>query len=142
MFQQHMDEVGAQISYWTAQGAQRASFTIGSAEDGPLEVKLSFTDGELAVAFETDKESVREVLQNGAQEALQRLMEAQGISLGQVSVGGGRTNTPQDNHPAEQPTLDLARRGRGVASAASAAQSPVSPRVPNIMTATKLDFYA
>jgi len=141
MFQQHMDDVGAQISYWTAQGAQRASFTIGSAEDGPLEVKLSFTDGELAVSFETDEKSVREVLQNGAQEALQRLMEAQGIALGNVSVGGGRANTPQDNAN-ERPTVELAQRGRGLKTATTDTPVATTPRAPNIMTATKLDFYA
>ncbi len=141
MFQQHMDDLGAQISYWSAQGAQRASFTIGSAEDGPLEVKLSFTDGELAVSFETDEESVREVLQNGAQEALQRLMDAQGIALGNVSVGGGRANTPQDN-ASERPTVELAQRGRGLKTATTDTPVATTPRAPNIMTATKLDFYA
>lgn len=141
MFQQHMDDLGAQISYWTAQGSQRASFTIGSAEDGPLEVTLSFTDGKLAVAFETDRESVREVLQNGAQEALQRLMDAQGIALGNVSVGGNRTNTPQDS-PAEHPTVDLVQRRRSLKATATDVSAPATHRPPPIMTATKLDFYA
>lgn len=141
VFQQQMAELDAQINYWTAQGAQRASFTIGNAEDGMLDVKLSFADGELAVAFETDEESVREVLQNGAQEALQRLMDAQGIALGNVSVGGGRNNTPQDA-PSERPTVDLAQRGRGLKATTPDAALPPPTRVPHIMTATKLDFYA
>jgi hypothetical protein len=141
VFQQQMAEVDAQVNYWTAQGAQRASFTIGNPEDGMLDVKLSFADGELAVAFETDEESVREVLQNGAQEALQRLMDAQGIALGNVSVGGGRNNTPQDA-PSERPTVDLAQRGRGLKTATPNTPVATTPRVPNIMTATKLDFYA
>lgn len=139
--QQHTDDIGPQISYWTAQGAQRASFTIGSTEDGHLEVKLSFTDGQLAITFETDEEGVREVLRDGAQEALQKLMDIQGIVLGQVSVGGGQTDTPNDPST-ERPTVELAQRGRAQKAVSPEGSASATPRIPDIMTANKLDFYA
>jgi flagellar hook-length control protein FliK len=142
MFQSQMDEVGSQISYWSAQGAQRASFTVGSAQDMPVEVTLSFADGALDVSFETEEEGVRELLENQAHEALQQLMDAQGIVLGGVSVGGGRSQAQRDSGN-ESTTVDMVERGRNRKPAAgSDATPPAARRTPEIMTATKLDLYA
>lgn len=140
VFQGQMEEAVTHMSYWVAQGAKRASFTIGSALDAPVNVELSFVSGELQVAFESDTEGVRELLRDNAQEALQRLMADQGIALGGVSVGSGRAQTAQDEAPG-QPTLERARRGRGTQTATTS-QPSVGVRPPQIMTATKLDFYA
>ena len=142
VFQSQMDEVGSQISYWSAQGAQRASFTVGSDQDNPVEVTLAFSEGSLEVNFETEEAGVRELLENNAHDALQHLMEAQGIVLGAVSVGGGRSNAQRDKE-AGNATVDLAQRGRTAKVGASTdAALPSARRTPEIMTATKLDFYA
>jgi flagellar hook-length control protein FliK len=142
LFQAHMDETGSQVSYWSAQGAQRANFTVGSAQDMPVEVTLSFVDGTLEVAFETEEQGVRELLENHAHEALQLLMEAQGIVLGGVSVGGGRPHAQRDTG-AGNSTVDLSARGRGrkVEPLADPVAS-VARRTPETMTANKLDLYA
>lgn len=142
MFQSQMDEVGSQISYWSAQGAQRASFTVGSAQDMPVEVTLSFADGALDVTFETEEEGVRELLESQAHEALQQLMDAQGIVLGGVSVGGGRSQAQRDSG-SESTTVDMVERGRSRKPAAESDATPLAARrTPEIMTATKLDLYA
>lgn len=142
LLQAQMDEVGSQISYWSAQGAQRASFTVGSAQDMPVEVILSFTDGALDVAFETEEDGVRDLLENQAHEALQQLMDAQGIVLGEVSVGGGRSQAQRDSGN-EGTTLDIADRGQNRKPAVGSAATPTAARrAPEIMTATKIDLYA
>lgn len=142
VFQNQMDEVSSQISYWSAQGAQRASFTIGSAHDTQVAVTLSFAQGSLDVTFETDESSVRELLENNAKEALQQLMEAQGIVIGGVSVGAGRSQTRQESEPSDS-TTNLARRTKANRAADAAITSPSTSRqTAPIITATKLDLYA
>lgn len=142
LFQAQMDEVGSQISYWSAQGAQRASFTVGSAQDMPVEVTLSFTDGALDVTFETEEDGVRELLENQAHGALQQLMDAQGIVLGGVSVGGGRSQAQRDSGN-ERTTVDIVDRGQNRTPAVESGTAPTTARgAPEIMTATKIDLYA
>ena len=142
VFQQQMDEVGAQVSYWAAQGAQRASFTVGSDSDTALDVAITLSGGELTIAFETDEANVREVLQDSARDALQALLEPQGITLGEVSVSGGQAQHAAPDNGGRPTTLEWAQRGRGAAGAEQETAPPPLPRKPQIMTATQLDFYA
>jgi len=142
-FQDQMDEVNSQITYWATQNVQKANFTVSNEEGAPLEVSLSFSDGELNVAFETDEAGVREMLANGAQESLQHLLEAQGISLGSVSVGQGRNHSSsQQDDRDTTPTVELTRRNQRQSMTGTDINRPQGLRSPQIMTATKLDFYA
>ena len=137
-----MQQLDAQISYWAAQGTQNASLTVGSGPDNAIEIKVSLSDGEVKVDFLSDDERVREALEQGAQELLQAMLDAKGMSLGSVSVGAQgqhqfgqaaqQGNERRGPHSASTPTV-----ASGHTPNASEAR-----RAPQIISANKLDFYA
>lgn len=145
--EQAMEELGAQIAYWSTQGNQRASLTIGEGSNTPLDVKIAFENGEVHVQFETDESEVRDALNLSAEDTLNRMLEARGMSLGDVSVGSGQAK--------ESPSSAFSNSGRqekGSTSSsahpgsASAGTSPTtagtSHRPAAIISANKLDFFA
>lgn len=139
-----MERLSAQVSYWATQGAQRANLTIGGDQADPLNVTIAFEKGEINVHFETDEESVREALQTGAEEILNRLLEAKGMTLGSVSIGLGLSDSrqppafQQSPEPGDKLGQRSVRASHGLADTMTAATRPA----PQIISANKLDFFA
>jgi flagellar hook-length control protein FliK len=139
-----MERLSAQVSYWATQGAQRANLTIGGNQADPLNVTIAFEKGEINVHFETDEESVREALQTGAEEILNRLLEAKGMTLGSVSIGLGLSDSrqppafQQSPEPGDKLGQRSVRASHGLADTMTAATRPA----PQIISANKLDFFA
>ena len=137
-----MQHIDAQISYWASQGTQNASLTIGSGQDDPIDIKVTLTDGEVKVAFLSDDEQVREALELGAQDLLQTMLDAKGISLGSVSVGSQtQQQTPQNRDSEPSPRSSS---GGNVVRQNEGSKSEVLPnrRATPIISANQLDFYA
>lgn len=142
--EQTMERLSAQVSYWATQGSQRASLTIADDQAGPIDVSISFEKGEVSVHFETEEDSVREALQSGAEDILNRLLEAKGMTLGSVSIGLGQNDHRQPPQQQSAPT-DTDRGGTRVQQATSSTgdtSSAAPRRAPDIISANKLDFFA
>ncbi|MDP3425580.1 MAG: flagellar hook-length control protein FliK [Burkholderiaceae bacterium] len=139
-----MERLSAQVSYWATQGAQRANLTIAGDQADPLNVTIAFEKGEINVHFETDEASVREALQTGAEEILNRLLEAKGMTLGSVSIGLGQSDSRQQHssHQGSNPTERVNQRaGRAPQGLAGIAPTTTRPAT-QIISANKLDFFA
>jgi flagellar hook-length control protein FliK len=136
-----MDELGGQLAYWSAQGSQRASLTLGEAGDSPLEVSLSLKDGTVDIAFESATPEVREALRLSAQDLLHTLLDAHGLSLGGVSVGGGQTSGEHAAHtPQNMVQAPAVREATGRTGQEPPTPAPV--RRPPVLSAHKLDLFA
>lgn len=142
-----MEELGAQIAYWSTQGNQRASLTIGEGSNAPLDVKIAFENGAVHVQFETDESEVRDALNLSAEDTLNRMLEARGMSLGDVSIGSGQAKESPSSAFSDSGQQEPSRASSLTHSAsASTGTSPTvagAPRRPeSIISANKLDFFA
>ena len=144
-----MDNLSGQIAYWAAQGSQRASLTVGSDKDNPLEVNISMRDGEVHVAFEAAEAEVRDALTLSAENLLKTMLESKGMTLGDVTVGERQSSAGHgDTAPENRQGSDLAVRSRTASS--SRRDTPAETvdlleqphRRSAIATATKLDLFA
>lgn len=142
--EQTMERLSAQVSYWASQGSQRASLTIADDQAGPIDVSISFEKGEVSVHFETDEDAVREALQSGAEDILNRLLEAKGMTLGSVSIGLGQNDNRQPPQQQSAPSDTESGRTRlQQATSATGEPAAMTPRrSPDIISANKLDFFA
>lgn len=142
--EQTMERLSAQVSYWATQGSQRANLTIAGDQAGPLNVSIAFEKGEINVHFETDEESVREALQTGAEEILNRLLEAKGMTLGSVSIGLGQSDARQAPNSQQAPDNSGREGVRAARAQRASADTPATAArpSPHIISASKLDFFA
>lgn len=79
-------EVAERVRYWIANDVQNAELTLDSLGQDPIEVSISLQGGEARVAFRTDAQDVRQVLE-GAATHLKEMLASQGLILSGVSVG-------------------------------------------------------
>jgi flagellar hook-length control protein FliK len=150
--EQTMEQLGAHIAYWATQGNQRASLTIGDSQNNPLGVNISFDNGEVHVHFETDEAEVQEALSLSAEEMLNRMLEARGLTLGDVSIGAGQgeqRSAPQGgaNHPGDpqQGSDDSPRALAARADTPTRGNTGTGGslgRPAGVISANKLDFFA
>jgi flagellar hook-length control protein FliK len=144
-----MDQLSGQISYWAAQGTQRASLTVSNDKDNPLEVNISMRDGEVNVAFEATQDDVREALTTHAEALLKDMLESKGMTLGDVTVGQ-RPPTPDQGEATPhnrngQNTATTVGTAPGIlARSTQNGQSNLNPipHRPDIATAQKVDLFA
>ena len=139
-----MAQLSAQMSYWAAQGSQRANLTIAGENNQPIDVSVSFEKGEVSVHFETDEASLRDALAQGGDEVLQRMLEAKGMTLGNVSVGAGQADGRQ-SPPPETPQTPAQGSGSRTAVTQPGTDntgSAPAPRHRPIISANKLDLFA
>lgn len=145
--EQAMEELGAQIAYWSTQGNQRASLTIGEGSNAPLDVKIAFENGEVHVQFETDESEVRDALNLSAEDTLNRMLEARGMSLGDVSVGSGQAKESpssafSDSGRQEKGSTSSSAHPGSASTGTSPTTAGTSRRPAAIISANKLDFFA
>ncbi len=147
--EQTMEQLGAHISYWAAQGSQRASLTIGDNQNNPLGVNITFTNGEVNVHFETDQVDVKEALTLSAEDMLNHMLEAKGMTLGDVSIGagqGGQLPSGQANQDTQGQNTPHGSTQMGTNRTRQMPSEPSlsakAPRPAPVISANKLDFFA
>jgi flagellar hook-length control protein FliK len=89
-------EMAARMHKQLSDGEWKMKFGLRPSNLGGVEIQLEMKDGKLDAVFRADNPLTRDLLQNSSQ----RLREALGnfgINAGQVQVGQGGGNTPQNN---------------------------------------------
>jgi flagellar hook-length control protein FliK len=101
-WQDTMDQVAHQVSYWMGQGVHQANLRVASGAAQTLDVKLSLKGGKADLEFRTDHEQARQALNEGGTDVLRQWLAQGGIDLGQVSVGAGGTDGSGGDGAAQQ----------------------------------------
>lgn len=89
-------EMAARMHKQLSDGEWKMKFALRPSNLGGVEIQLEMKDGKLDAIFRADNPLTRDLLQNSSQ----RLREALGnfgINAGQVNVGHGDANNPQNN---------------------------------------------
>lgn len=140
-----LEQTGAEIAYWSARGAHKASLTVGGDGGPPLEVKVSMAAGQVQVEFLTAEGPMREALSRHAQHMLQGMLKTQGIELTAVSVGAHSAGTgqpmPDQRNPSANPTNPPLRPAALSAIRTTSDHWQPAQR-PHAISAHKLDLFA
>lgn len=100
--------------WMVSQGASKALIQLDPAELGPMEVKMQVAkDSSVNVVFTSHSSSVRDILDSQIPR-LRELMEEQGLTLGDVSVGGGDEGNQAEDGEESDAKTDLANEAQGV----------------------------
>ena len=94
------DVLGDRVMWMVGQQQQGAELRLNPPALGPLEVKLSMTDGQATLTFSTQHLPVKEALE-AATPRLREMFSESGINLGSVSVNVG-TSSQQQQAEAQQ----------------------------------------
>lgn len=130
-----MDDVGHQVSYWLGRGVKQAQIQIDAGLERPMEVAVSFDNGQAVLHFQTDNPAARAAIEQGAADALRQALLRDGIGLAGLSVGSqGRQDQPSGDG---QPTRPGWHNGRGEATATEGTPRPATRQSNRV-----LDLYA
>jgi len=111
------------VSYWVAQGVQRAELTLDGFGGEPIEVSIQLSNGEAQIGFRSDLPETRQVIE-GAMAQLKDSLANQGLLLAGVFVG---TSSRQDGNPGEMQRRPGARlRGISLTAATDTQRAPRS----------------
>jgi hypothetical protein len=94
------DVLGDRVMWMVGQQQQGAEIRLNPPALGPLEIKLSMTDGQASLTFSTQHLPVKEALE-AATPRLREMFSESGINLGSVSVNVG-TSSQQQQAEAQQ----------------------------------------
>lgn len=111
------DVLGDRVMWMVGQQQQGAELRLNPPALGPLEVKLSMTDGQATLTFSTQHLPVKEALE-AATPRLKEMFSESGINLGSVSVNVG-TPSQQQQQAEAQHTPRHGSEWNGVAQAES-----------------------
>lgn len=148
-----MEELAGQLAYWAQTGTQRAQLTLDRGWSSPLSVNVVLDQGEVHVSLETDDPDVRAALSDQAGTMLERLLDHEGLKLGNWSVDAMASDSPlagqtpgNGAQPQDQPEDTLtwgsrvARRTGSDAPSAPATSSPST--IPRTHANHRLDLFA
>jgi flagellar hook-length control protein FliK len=132
-------EMAARMHKQLSDGEWKMKFALRPSNLGGVEIQLEMKDGKLDAIFRADNPLTRDLLQNSSQ----RLREALGnfgINAGEVNVGHGGANNPQNNsgHAGKQSQVrdNSSSQVNGLGDAMSPASAPQKAQ------ASLLDLYA
>lgn len=140
-----LEQTGAEIAYWSARGAHKASLTVGGDGGAPLEVKVSMAGGQVQVEFLTAEGPMREALTRHAQQMLHGLLQTQGIELTAVSVGAhsaGHGQPAPDQHSQTTSTASPPSRPAALSAQRTTSDHWQPASRPHTVSAHKLDLFA
>jgi len=132
-------EMAARMHKQLSDGEWKMKFALRPSNLGGVEIQLEMKDGKLDAIFRADNPLTRDLLQNSSQ----RLKEALGnfgINAGQVNVGQGGGNTPQNGSGNSNRNTQLRDNSSSQVSGTGSASSATSTR--NKANASLLDLYA
>ena len=119
-------EVSEQVAFWVHQKTQNAALTI-QHEGKPIQVQVQLNGQEAHVRFAADDAQARQLLADG-QAQLRDLLQAQGLNLAGVSVGGGDAGSQESGEQGADAPPAQARTARVAAQAVSASLDSVAGR--------------
>lgn len=91
-------EVAERVRYWVSNEVQNAELTLDGAGKDPVEVSISLNGSEARVEFRTDREEMRQVLED-ASSRLKDMLASEGLVLTGMSVGtSGSDNAGARGH--------------------------------------------
>lgn len=82
------EEVSQKIVWFTGRNIQTAEMHLNPAELGPIDVKIHVQNDVATVSFNVNNASVRDLLESNVVR-LREMMEANGVSMGDVNVDSG-----------------------------------------------------
>ena len=132
-------EMAARMHKQLSDGEWKMKFGLRPSNLGGVEIQLEMKDGKLDAVFRADNPLTRDLLQNSSQ----RLREALGnfgINAGQVQVGQGGGNTPQNNSGNSGKNSQVRDNSSSQVKGTSDASGVASTR--NKANASLLDLYA
>ena len=132
-------EMAARMHKQLSDGEWKMKFALRPSNLGGVEIQLEMKDGKLDAVFRADNPLTRDLLQNSSQ----RLREALGnfgINAGQVNVGQGGGNTPQNNSGGAGKRSQVRDNPTSQVNGTGSATSATSSR--NKANASLLDLYA
>jgi len=132
-------EMAARMHKQLSDGEWKMKFALRPSNLGGVEIQLEMKDGKLDAVFRADNPLTRDLLQNSSQ----RLREALGnfgIHAGEVNVGHGGANNPQNNsgHAAKQSQV----RDNSSSQVNSSGDTISAASAPQKGHASLLDLYA
>ncbi len=148
-----MEDLAGQLAYWAQQGTQRAQLTLDKGFDAPLLVSVVLDKGEVHVNLETDDPAIRAALDEQAASLLERLLDRNGLTLGNLTVetGAAQSNgngqmtgngqTAEGRQPQDTLTMGARTAARQAASDTPApTAAPLSS--PRATSNHRLDLFA
>jgi flagellar hook-length control protein FliK len=132
-------EMAARMHKQLSDGEWKMKFALRPSNLGGVEIQLEMKDGKLDAVFRADNPLTRDLLQNSSQ----RLRDALGnfgINAGQVNVGQGGGNTPQNNSGGAGKRAQVRDNSTSQVNGTGSATSATSSR--NKANASLLDLYA
>jgi flagellar hook-length control protein FliK len=132
-------EMASRMHKQLSDGEWKMKFALRPSNLGGVEIQLEMKDGKLDAVFRADNPLTRDLLQNSSQ----RLREALGnfgINAGQVNVGQGGGNTPQNNSGGAGKQPQVRDNSTSQVNGTGSASSATSTR--NKANASLLDLYA
>ena len=132
-------EMAARMHKQLSDGEWKMKFALRPSNLGGVEIQLEMKDGKLDAVFRADNPLTRDLLQNSSQ----RLREALGnfgINAGQVNVGQGGGNSPQNNSGNAGKQSQVRDNSTSQVNGTGSATSATSTR--NKANASLLDLYA
>jgi flagellar hook-length control protein FliK len=132
-------EMAARMHKQLSDGEWKMKFALRPSNLGGVEIQLEMKDGKLDAVFRADNPLTRDLLQNSSQ----RLREALGnfgINAGQVNVGQGGGNSPQNNSGNAGKQSQVRDNSTSQVNSTGGASGTSSAR--NKANASLLDLYA
>jgi flagellar hook-length control protein FliK len=132
-------EMAARMHKQLSDGEWKMKFALRPSNLGGVEIQLEMKDGKLDAVFRADNPLTRDLLQNSSQ----RLREALGnfgINAGQVNVGQGGGNSPQNNSGNAGKQSQVRDNSTSQVNSTGSASGTSSAR--NKANASLLDLYA
>lgn len=100
--------IAEQVHYWISNDVQNAELKLDNWGQSPVEVSISLQGNEARVAFRTDVQELRQVLE-GATAHLKDMLQGEGLVLAGVSVGASGTGSGAGGSKEQAPRSDVRR---------------------------------
>jgi flagellar hook-length control protein FliK len=104
------DRLAEQVTYWLSQKTQNAELTLDQGGQ-PVGVFVSLTGNEASISFSSDQALTREWL-DASTSQLRDLLQAQGLSLADVTVGAHGQSSPQAGDQSQNQDRQGGRRAQ------------------------------
>jgi flagellar hook-length control protein FliK len=121
-------QVADQVNYWIGRGATNAEVSVEGLTENPIHISIAMQGQEASVQFRAEQEQTRQVLQDAVPH-LRNLLEQQGLSLGDVSIGNSNAGAEASAQQAREQAAGRGRLGAGSGSSRGANQGELEPLV-------------
>ncbi|EGI75825.1 flagellar hook-length control protein FliK [Hylemonella gracilis] len=104
-------QVAEQVSYWVGRGARNAEISVEGLSENPIHITIAMQGQETHVAFRAEQADTRQVLEDAVPH-LRELLEREGLTLADVSVGHSDPGWSGGSEASAQAREQAAQRAR------------------------------